>query len=118
MELPPSSDGPVKRTVASALPPVAVPIVGAPGTVVAVVEFDRADAGPVPAALVAVTVKVYDEPLLNPPTVKGLAVPLAVWPRHHAARGGTATPSKRPYLRESSRTADGGRSEGAAGIPD
>ena len=37
--------------------------------------------------------------------------------RRHAARRGTATPSKRPNLRESSRTAEGGRSEGAAGIP-
>ena len=37
---------------------VAVPIVGACGTVVAVTELDAADAGPVPAAFAPVTVKV------------------------------------------------------------
>jgi hypothetical protein len=37
---------------------VAVPIVGALGVVVAVIEFDAADEGPVPAAFVPVTVNV------------------------------------------------------------
>ncbi len=41
-----------------ALPAVAVPMVGAPGTVAGVTVFDAADAAPVPMALVAVTVKV------------------------------------------------------------
>jgi hypothetical protein len=48
----------VNATVAEALPAVAVPIVGACGTVVAVMLLDAADAGPVPRELVAVTVKV------------------------------------------------------------
>ena len=37
---------------------VAVTLVGAPGTVAGVAAPDAADAGPVPAGLVAVTVKV------------------------------------------------------------
>jgi hypothetical protein len=50
--------GGVKLTVAFALPAVAVPMVGAPGTVLGVTLFDVADAGLAPAALVAVTLKV------------------------------------------------------------
>jgi hypothetical protein len=50
--------GAVKLTVACALPRVAVPIVGAPGTLAGVAEFDAAEAAPVPTALLAVTVKV------------------------------------------------------------
>ena len=45
-------------TTALALRAVAVPMVGAPGTVAGVTELDGADAGPSPTALVAVTVKV------------------------------------------------------------
>jgi hypothetical protein len=45
-----------------------------------VTEFDGADAGPVPAVFVAVTVKVYAVPLVSPVTVIGLAVPLAEMP--------------------------------------
>jgi hypothetical protein len=58
--LPPLLAGAVKGTVALALPAVAVPMVGAPGTVIAagVTLFDAADAPPVPLALVAVTLKV------------------------------------------------------------
>ena len=46
--------------MACASPAVAVPIVGAPGTAAAegVTELDAAEAGPVPTALVAFTVKV------------------------------------------------------------
>ena len=54
---PASEAGPVKVTVAWALPAVAVPIVGAPGTVAGVTLLDGAEAAPVPTALVAVTVK-------------------------------------------------------------
>ena len=54
--LPPFEAGGVKLTVACALPTVAVPIVGAPGTVAGVTLFDAADAGPVPITLVAFTV--------------------------------------------------------------
>jgi hypothetical protein len=61
MAEPPLLAGGVNVTVAWAFPFVAVPIVGGPGTVadvVGVTEFDAALAGPVPIALVAVTVKV------------------------------------------------------------
>ena len=50
--------GAVQVTVACALPAVAETLVGAPGTVAGVTELDGVDAGPVPAALVAVTVNV------------------------------------------------------------
>jgi len=52
--------GAVNVMLAWALLAVAVPIVGAPGTVVAagVTLLDADDAGPVPTALVAVTLKV------------------------------------------------------------
>lgn len=50
--------GAVKLTVACPLPGVAVPMVGAPGAVAGVAALEAADAGPVPIALVAVTVKV------------------------------------------------------------
>jgi hypothetical protein len=50
--------GGVKLTVACVLPRVAVPIVGAPGTVAGVTLFEAAEGAPVPTAFVAVTVKV------------------------------------------------------------
>jgi hypothetical protein len=55
---PPLLTGAVNVTVACAFPAVAVPIVGAPGTVEGITEFEAELAGPVPLALVAVTVKV------------------------------------------------------------
>ena len=77
--LPPLLAGAVNATDALALPAVAVPIVGAPGTVpTGVTLFDAADAAPVPMAFVAFTVKVYAVPLVNPVMLIGLAVPLAV----------------------------------------
>ena len=42
--------------------------------------MDGADAGPVPMALVATTVNAYAVPLVNPDTVIGLAVPVALMP--------------------------------------
>ncbi len=56
--LPPSEAGGVKATVAWPLPAVALPMVGAPGTPAGVTLFDAADAGPLPTALAAFTVKV------------------------------------------------------------
>ena len=50
MGLPPFEAGGVKLTVACALPAVAVPIVGAPGTVAGVTLLEGTDAGPVPIA--------------------------------------------------------------------
>jgi hypothetical protein len=57
---------------------VAVPIVGAAGTVVAVTEAEAADARDVPLALVAVTVYVYAVFDCNPVTVTGLDAPVPV----------------------------------------
>ena len=66
---PPFDAGAVNATVAWAFPAVAVPMTGAPGGPTGVALFDAADAGPVPAALLAVTVKVYAVPLVSPVTV-------------------------------------------------
>ena len=58
--------GAVHETVAWELPAVAVAAVGAPGSVYGVTAFDAEEAVPVPAALVAVTVKVYEVPGVRP----------------------------------------------------
>jgi hypothetical protein len=55
---PPLATGAANVTVAWALPPVALPIAGAPGTVAGVTLFDAAEGDPVPATLVAVTANV------------------------------------------------------------
>ena len=60
---PPVLPDAVKVTVACALPAVAVPIVGAVGTVAGVTLFDAADGALLPIALVAMTVNVYAVPL-------------------------------------------------------
>lgn len=65
---PPSETGAAKVTDACVLPAVAVPMVGAPGTVEGVTLFDAEDAGPLPIPFVAVTVKVYAVPLARPAT--------------------------------------------------
>jgi hypothetical protein len=75
--------GVVNETVAWALPAVAAPMVGAPGTVVAAVGvtlLDAADARLDPTEFLVVTVKVYAVPLVRPVTVIGLVVPVAVFP--------------------------------------
>jgi len=61
IEEPPLLVGAVHLTVADVLPAVTDPSVGAPGTVVAegLTELEAPDGFEVPAALVAVTVKVY-----------------------------------------------------------
>jgi hypothetical protein len=66
---PPSLAGAVKGTDAVVPETVAVPIVGAPGTLAVVTLFDAALAGPVPITLVAVTVNVYAVLAANPLTV-------------------------------------------------
>ena len=58
MGLPPSDAGGVKLTVACAFPAVALTPVGAPGRPRGVTLFEGFDAGPVPFALIAFTVKV------------------------------------------------------------
>ena len=77
---PPLLAGVVKLTVALLFPAVAVPIVGAPGTVAGVTLLEAAEALPVPTLLVAVTVKVYDVPFVSPLTAMGLVAPVAVNP--------------------------------------
>ena len=65
---PPLLPDAVKVTVACALPAVAVPMVGALGTVAGVTLFDAADGALLPIALVAMTVNVYVVPLARPVT--------------------------------------------------
>ena len=61
------------------MPRVAVPMVGASGTEMAgVTELLALDAALVLTLLVAVTVNVYEVPLLKPVTVIGEVVPVAV----------------------------------------
>ena len=71
--VPPLFAGAVNVTTAVPLPVVAVPIVGAPGTVAGTNAFDAAEAGPVPTAFVAFTVQVYVLPFVIPVTEIGLA---------------------------------------------
>ena len=78
MAFPPSEIGAEKETEASALPAVAVPIVGAPGTVAGVTELEAEEALPVPTMFVAVTVNVYGVPLVRPVTVIGELAPVPV----------------------------------------
>ena len=74
MAAPPVETGAVQDTTDWALPlEDAVTPVGAPGTVAGMAGAEAADAGPVPAELVAVTVNVYDEPLVRPGTVQLVA---------------------------------------------
>jgi hypothetical protein len=56
--LPPLFNGAENVTLACALPPVAVTVVGAPGTVAGVTEFEGVEGALDPAAFVATTVKV------------------------------------------------------------
>jgi len=55
---PPLLAGAVQLNVADLVPRTALTPVGAPGTVLGVTAADAADAAPVPATLVALTVKV------------------------------------------------------------
>ena len=66
--------------VACPFPAVAVPIVGANGTVVGVTELLEADAELVPTAFVAVTVNVYAWPFVSPVTTIGELPPVALKP--------------------------------------
>lgn len=72
---PPVFVGAVNVTLALFVNAVARPIMGAPGIVTGMTELLEEDAGPGPTAFVAVTLNVYDVPLVNPLTVIGLDVP-------------------------------------------
>ena len=70
---PPSTAGAAHDTATCSSPAVPDTPVGAPGAVkgaTGVTGGDGADAGPVPCALVAVTVNVYGVPLVRPVTVQ------------------------------------------------
>ena len=60
-------------SVTCSMPGLAVTDVGLPGTVRGVTGAEGALAGPLPAALAAVTVKVYAVPLVSPVTVQVVA---------------------------------------------
>ena len=80
MLAPPLFPGAVNVIVACPLPAVAVPIVGASGTVAGAIELDALDGVLVPSAFVAVTVNVYAWPFVSPVTVSGEPLPVAVSP--------------------------------------
>ncbi len=77
---PPFETGALKVTVTCPLPWVAVPMIGASGTVAGTTELEVADPALSPSAFVAVTVKVYVTPFVNPVTVIGEVPPVAVIP--------------------------------------
>jgi hypothetical protein len=81
---PPVLAGPVNAIDTVVLPRVAVPIVGAPGTVAGVTLFDAADDAPLPFTFVARTVQVTAVPFVRPVTVIGEAVPVALRDPHVA----------------------------------
>jgi hypothetical protein len=89
----------VNVIVADPLPAVATTLVGAPGTLAGVNAFD-VPAADVPMELVAVTVHVYDAPLLRPVTEIGLdgavPVPVGLAPVHDASKCNTALPLLAP----------------------
>ena len=68
---PPVEDGAVHDTTDCAFAfAVAETEVGAPGTVAGTTALEGTEATPVPAAFVAVTVNVYEVPLVRPVTVQ------------------------------------------------
>ena len=80
---PPLFAGAVNDTIAEAELAVAKTARGAPGTVGATdgtTLLEAADAGLVPMALVAVTVKVKAEPFIRPLTKIGDVVPVTIGP--------------------------------------
>jgi hypothetical protein len=77
---PPFELGALNVIVAWPLPAVAMPMVGASGTVAGVIVFVTPDAVLVPTEFVAVTVKLYGLPLVRPVIVIGDEPPYAVKP--------------------------------------
>ena len=72
--------GGVNVTVISPLPLVAVPMVGASGTVAGIIELLVPEIVLVPTSLVAVTVNVYEVPFVRPVMTIGEEVPYAICP--------------------------------------
>jgi hypothetical protein len=73
MGAPPLLAGAVHDTAATASPAAADTPVGGPGVVRGVTDADGADAWLSPMSFVALTVKVYDVPLVSPLTVAEVA---------------------------------------------
>ena len=70
--------GAVHDIVSFASPGEAVTDVGAPGTVAGITAEDADDAALVPTEFVAVTVNVYEVPLVKPDTVQAAVIGLPV----------------------------------------
>jgi len=68
--LPPFEDGADHETTTEESPNAPDTPVGAPGTVAGTTAPEAVDAEPVPALFVAVTVNVYEVPLVRPLTVQ------------------------------------------------
>ena len=68
--LPPLEDGAIHPTITEEFSGVAVTPTGAPGVFIGITAAVDDDASPVPATFVAVTLNVYDVPLVNPKTVQ------------------------------------------------
>ena len=78
---PPLDPGAVQATVTDVVPAfVAVPIVGAPGTVAGVTELDAVDKLDVPTELVAVVLKKYVVPFVKPVITHEPEAPVIVQP--------------------------------------
>jgi hypothetical protein len=77
---PPVAIGAFHTTNAPLAPEVAVTLVGAPGTAAGVADAEGAEAAPLPAPFVAVTVKVYLMPLVRPLTVHDVVELVQVLP--------------------------------------
>ena len=77
---PPSESGAFQLTEACPAPAIAVTFVGASGTVAGVTELDGVDDALAPTELIAVTVNVYEVPLVRPATDVEVAVVVAVMP--------------------------------------
>ena len=75
--MPPVTLGAVNVTLTSALPGVAMPMLGAFGTVAGVTLLEAAEGTLLPTALLASTVQVTGVPFVKPLTTMGDAVP--VW---------------------------------------
>jgi hypothetical protein len=68
--------GPPNETLTCAFPATTPGRPGAPGTVLGTTAGEAADCTPVPFALVALTVHVYDFPFVRPPTTSGDPAPV------------------------------------------
>jgi len=81
MAAPPSFAGAVKLTEALALPAVAVPIVGASGTVVGLILLVALNANPIRALFAALATNLYGAPSVRGPLpVMGLVAPEPAYP--------------------------------------